>query len=93
MPNKLKFMPKFIYTAKNYNGETTGGEIVAKDEKSLAQQLRSDGFLVTSIKQIEDQSNSVEVKFFDRFKTVPLKEKVVFAKNLSVMISSGVTIS
>lgn len=87
-------MPKYIYTAKNYNGQMQGGEVSAKDEKTLAQQLRADGFLVTSIKEIkEDEKNSIEVRFLDRFNSVPLKEKMIFARNLSVMISSGLTVS
>lgn len=86
-------MPKFIYTAKNYNGQTQGGEVSAKDEKSLAQQLRADGFLVTSIREIKEENNSIEIKFLDRFNSVPLKEKMVFARNLSVMIASGLTVS
>ncbi len=88
-------MPKYIYTAKNYNGETKGGEIIARDEKSLAQQLRSDGFLVTSISIVKDDQSSggINIKFFDRFNRVPLKEKMVFARNLSVMIGSGLTVS
>ena len=86
-------MPKFIYSAKSYNGQMKGGEITAKDEKSLAQQLRAEGFLVTSIKELKEETNSIEVKFMDRFNSVPLKEKMVFARNLSVMISSGLTVS
>jgi type IV pilus assembly protein PilC len=87
-------MPKYIYTARGYDGETKGGEIISKDEKTLAQQLRGEGFLVTSIKLIEDkEDDAVKVKFFDRFTKVPLKEKMVFARNLSVMISSGLTVS
>ncbi|HEX8974372.1 MAG TPA: type II secretion system F family protein [Patescibacteria group bacterium] len=87
-------MPKFIYTAKSYSGETKGGEAVAQDEKMLAQQLRSEGFLVTSIAPvIEQEQHSVNVKFFDAFMTIPLKEKMVFARNLSVMVASGLTIS
>lgn len=87
-------MPKYIYTAKSYSGETKGGEAAAQDEKSLAQQLRSEGFLVTSISLVKEADvDSVSVKFFDRFKTVPLKEKMVFARNLSVMVASGLTVS
>lgn len=86
-------MPKYIYTAKGYDGESQGGEIVAKDEQTLAQQLRSEGFLITSIKLIEERNDVVKVKFLDRFQSVPLKEKMVFARNLSVMISSGLTVS
>lgn len=87
-------MPKYIYTAKSYSGETKGGEATAQDEKNLAQQLRGEGFLVTSIALVKEEDvNSVSVKFFDRFKTVPLKEKMVFARNLSVMVASGLTVS
>lgn len=87
-------MPKFIYTAKSYSGETKGGEAVAQDEKNLAQQLRSEGFLVTSIVPVKEESgDKADVKFFDRFLSVPLKEKMVFARNLSVMVASGLTVS
>jgi type IV pilus assembly protein PilC len=87
-------MPKYVYTAKSYSGETKGGEAVAQDEKNLAQQLRSEGFLVTSISLVKEvDTNSVSVKFMDRFKSVPLKEKMVFARNLSIMVASGLTVS
>lgn len=86
-------MPKFFYTAKNaVTGESSGGEIEAKDEKSLAQDLRTQGLLLTSFKQ-EEEGSSLQVKFFDRFKKVPLKEKMTFTRNLAVMVSSGLTIS
>jgi type IV pilus assembly protein PilC len=85
-------VPKFIYTAKSFDGKTKNGEAEAKDEKSLAQQLRADGFLVTSIKII-GEGEKVKIKFWDRFSTIPLKEKMVFARNLSVMLSSGLPVS
>jgi len=85
-------MPKFIYTAKNYEGKTQGGEIIVKDEKTLVEQLRENGFLITSISQSKEK-NEVEIKFLDRFSTVPLKEKMMFARNLSVMIASGISIT
>lgn len=86
-------MPKFFYTAKNAaTGETSGGEMESKDEKSLARDLRTEGLLLTSFKQ-EQTESAFQVKFLDRFKTVPLKEKMTFTRNLSVMVSSGLTIS
>jgi type IV pilus assembly protein PilC len=91
---KNKAMPKFLYTAKHSStGETKGGEMTAKDEKSLAQQLRAEGFLVTSVKAMEKSEEGVHVKFLDRFQSVPLKEKMIFARNLSVMVASGLTLS
>ncbi len=86
-------MPKFIYTAKNIStGETKGGELTAKDEKEAAKELRTEGFLPTSLHATEEES-TVQIKFLDRFRTVPLKEKMVFTRNLAVMVSSGLTVS
>jgi type IV pilus assembly protein PilC len=85
-------MPRFIYTAKSFDGKEKGGEADAKDEKSLAQQLRSEGFLITSIKSIGKEEKT-KIKLIDRFSTIPLKEKMMFARNLSVMISSGLPVS
>jgi type IV pilus assembly protein PilC len=88
-------MPKYIYTAKSYNGETKNGDAIAQDEKTLAQQLRSEGFLVTSMSAVKEEKGGGfnQPKFLDIFNKVPLKEKMVFARNLSVMISSGLTVS
>ncbi len=88
-------MPRFIYTAKNIaTGESSGGEITAKDERTLAQGLRGSGLLLTSAKAVDEEGGvgSMNIKFLDRFVSVPLKEKMVFARNLAVMVSSGLTI-
>jgi len=87
-------MAKFLYAAKNYEGETKTGELEAKDEQDLAQQLKADGFLVTSVKEIESgDDGKVKIAFFDRFSKVALKDKMMFARNLSVMIASGLTVA
>ncbi len=86
-------MPKFLYTARNTaTGETSGGERDVKDEKTLAQDLRTEGLLMTSHKEVK-VSASINIKFLDRFKRVPLKEKMTFTRNLGVMVSSGLTVS
>ena len=86
-------MAKFWYTAKNQSGETRGGEMIAPDEKALAKQLRSEGYILTSVKEIEGERKAVSVKFLDRFKKVSLKEKMMFTRNLAVMVASGVSIT
>lgn len=86
-------MPKFIYTAKSFEGQSKSGEIVAQDEKTAALQLRADGFLATSLKLVGEKQAQNKVKFLDRFSTIPLKEKMVFARNLSIMVSSGLSVS
>jgi type IV pilus assembly protein PilC len=85
---------KVIYTAKSYSGETKGGEMEVKNERDLAAQLRTEGFILTSFKEMVDKNqNSIQVKFMDRFKKVPLSEKMIFTRNLGVMISSGMPLS
>ncbi len=86
-------MPKFFYTAKNsVTGETSGGELEAKNEKDLAADLRAQGLILTSHKE-EAVASNIQIKFFDRFRSVPLKEKMTFTRNLAVMVSSGLTVS
>ncbi|NTW14117.1 MAG: type II secretion system F family protein [Candidatus Moranbacteria bacterium] len=86
-------MPKFLFTAKNIeSGEAVSGEAVAKDDRTLAGDLRSRGLLLTSVKELQEKSKTT-VRFLDRFISVPLKEKMLFTRNLSVMISSGLVIS
>lgn len=85
---------KFIYTARNIaTGETRGGEIDAKSDQDVAGSLRAEGWLVTSLKSMAVDEKAPGIKFFDRFVSVPLKEKMIFTRNLAVMVSSGLTIS
>jgi type IV pilus assembly protein PilC len=86
-------MPRFLYTAKDIaSGEASSGELTAKDEKSLAQDLRARGALLTSFRLVEEEGK-IHVRFLDRFQSVPLKEKMLFTRNLAVMVSSGLPIS
>ncbi len=85
---------KVFYTAKNFSGETKSGEIDVKDERDLATQLRSEGFVLTSFKELEgEKGGKAKIKLLDRFFKIPLSEKMMFARNLSVMISSGMPLS
>lgn len=84
-------MSIFHYTARNASsGEAVKGEATAENERQLAMDLRSQGFLLTSAKEEQEK---VRVKFLDRFQGVPLKDKMVFTRNLGVMIGSGLTVS
>jgi len=86
-------MPKFLYTAKAIDtGQPSSGEAVAKDEKELAKDLRGQGLLLTSHREVTE-ATKLNIKFFDGMRSVPLKEKMVFTRNLAVMVSSGLTLS
>jgi len=85
---------KAVYTAKNYKGENKGGNVVVKDERDLANQLREEGFVLTSFNKIEDEKEkNISIKFLDRIFTIPLKEQMMFVRNLSVMVGSGLPLS
>jgi type IV pilus assembly protein PilC len=85
---------KVFYSAKNYSGESKAGEMDVKNERDLATQLRTEGYILTSFKELkEEKANEVGVKFMDRFFSISLKDKLMFTRNLSVMISSGLPIS
>lgn len=87
-------MPKYSFIAKGFDGSEKKGEVETKDEKSLAEQLRAEGFLPVSIKPVGEKSGSSgRGNFLHNFMWVPLSEKMVFTRNLAVMISSGMTLS
>jgi len=85
---------KVFYTAKNYAGKVQSGEMDVKSERDLAAQLRADGYALTSFKELKDDSNAeIKVKFLNRFIRISLEDKLMFTRNLSVMISSGLPLS
>jgi type IV pilus assembly protein PilC len=88
----------FRYKAKNQNGEVREGQSEAKDQLELARGLRADGFYIVDIDTVSTDSPSA-VSLLDRFHlsgafnflgSVSLTEKMLFSRNLSVMLSSGV---
>ena len=85
-------MTKYLYTSKNVSGAPRSGEMDAVNERDLAMQLRSEGFVVTSIERVKEKNKKINIKILDRLNGVSLKEKLFFTRNLSVMISSGLTI-
>lgn len=85
-------MAKFLYTARHaQTGETKGGKMEAQDERALASLLRADGFLLTSAEE-EKEKKKFTIRFLSRFGKVSLKDRLMFARSLSVMISSGLPI-
>lgn len=85
---------KFIYTAKHKEtGETRGGVLEAEDAKSLSGMLHAKGFLLTSHEE-QKERKGLNVRFLDRiFGSVSLKDKMLFSRNLSIMIASGLQIT
>lgn len=95
-------MSKFSYTAKDGSGNTITGIVESKDRSSLAQILREKGVILISSKIVGDTAKKEEKKgkFGSRISYsigglfgVPLMEKVLFARHLSVMIAAGTPIT
>ncbi len=86
-------MPKYLFTAKAADGSPKSGEVIASSEQELAAQLRSEGFLVTSMRMVDQETTKKKsISIMDRFSKIPLKEKLFFTRNLAVMISSGLSV-
>ena len=82
-------MPKYLYIAKSLKGEAKSGILEAPDEHQLARILRSEGYLLTSV-SIEEQEKK---KFsFSFSRGVSLTEKMLFTRNLQIMIAAGIAL-
>ena len=82
----------FTYRAKSLQGETHTGIKEAKDKRELAEYLRADGFVLISAEAKEQSKGKIKnIKIFiPFFNHVSLADKMLFAKNLQVMVASGV---
>lgn len=92
-------MPRYFYTARTQKGEIVSGSKEVKDIHELIQILKNEHyFLIRAEEENEPQRKSLSFSFQNLkaalffFKKVSLKEKVFFARNLSVMITSGISL-
>ncbi|MFA5871824.1 MAG: type II secretion system F family protein [Parcubacteria group bacterium] len=84
-------MPIFKYVAKNSQGEVKEGDLEGADKRSIVESLRNEGFFVTTIfeRQAKSQKSSKVMSFFSK---VSLKDKMMFARHLGVMLGSGLSL-
>ena len=87
----------FLYKAKNREGEIREGEMDAKNRLELFRRLRDEGFFALEVKEKGGKSYgfksfvSIDVGLlFEKVKGVPLEEKMMFSRNASVMVESGI---
>ena len=83
-------MPTFTYIAKNAKGEVKSGEAESRDKRQVAEGLRSEGFFVMAItEKSEKKAREFRMPLFGG---VSLKDKMMFARYLGVMLSSGLSL-
>lgn len=90
-------MPTFRYTAKNKTAKTVSGREEAFSKNELAARLQSQGLFVISIHEAEkkkelDASRQLALSVKGKRKSLKLYDFIFLARNLSTMLSSGVTL-
>ena len=97
-------MGLYFYKAKNLQVEEISGSLEVATEKQLAQNLRNQGyFLISSQEKTSSQeavkegtpkekNSKSKVSFLNNLLGVSLTEKLFFARNLEVMVKTGVSL-
>ena len=82
-------MPLYLYTSKNLKGVPKSGVMEAENEQQLARALREEGYILVSARTEKARK---KFRFSMPFLSgVSLTEKMIFTRNLQVMISAGVS--
>lgn len=83
-------MPIFNYYAKKITGEETKGVREAQDRRDLSQSLKQDGYILISC---EEKKEGRKFNFsFLSFGRASVADKMMFSRNLGVMIAAGLSI-
>ena len=82
-------MATFAFKALDFAGVPTRGEIEAEDKQVVATQLRSRGLIVVDI---EERKPTDVGDILARFKRVKAEDLTVATRQLSTMVSSGMTL-
>lgn len=84
-------MAKFSYIAKTQKGETQKGGATAENEFQLARILREQGLVLISAQEQGQakKGKKIEIPFLAR---VSLVEKMMFTRNLRIMVSAGISL-
>lgn len=84
---------KFNYKAQKNTGEIVLGNIETEDKFALARHMRSQGMTLVSAQEVK-QSLAISIPLLDSFfGKIKIEEKIVFAKNLSGMLSAGLSLN
>ena len=90
---------QFTYTAKSMDGQVKSGVLAAKDKVELAHLLRAQGYMLT-LAQEEGEAGAASAGAANRFigkitgfRGISLIDKIMFTRNLAVMIGAGLAIN
>lgn len=83
----------FTYYAKKISGEETKGEMEARDRFELARFLRQQGYTLVSFKEKKEKQKFNFVFGGLGLMRVSISDKMIFSRNLGVMISAGLPLT
>lgn len=84
-------MPKYTYSARDSKGKEIKGKLEARDPEALAEILQDRGLVVVNIS--EQMSIDLEELGQINIGGIPMKEKVVFMRQLSTMVGAGLPLT
>ncbi|MFA7169978.1 MAG: type II secretion system F family protein [Candidatus Paceibacterota bacterium] len=88
-------MTKFSYKAKTIEGDVKSGRMEAKDQAELSGILRQKGLVLILAQKLKGDRKKGEIALpgFLKIKKVGLVDKMLFTRNLGVMLHSGLPFS
>lgn len=84
-------MPEYYYTAKSLDGKIVNGILTAEDMRSLSRMLRNEGLFLSKAVSAEGEEKKKGFSFRSSGK-VSVTEKIMLAKNLSIMIATSLSL-
>ena len=85
-------MPRYSYIAKSLDGRKHSDTLEAKNERELAKILRREGYILIKAESEEKKHKKKLAISIPLFNKVKLVDKMMFARNLRVMVAAGVSL-
>jgi len=82
----------YRYRARNADGKAINGIISAYSQEQVVQQLRGQGLVPIAITQDQETEKESLLEKMRKIGTVPLKDKAIMFRQLSTMVSAGITL-
>ena len=87
------FLPRYFYIAKSFKGKDKSGILDVKNMSELSRILHQQGLVLVSASVEKEKAKKGKLTLsLPSFAGVSLVDKMMFTRNLQVMISAGVTL-